>query len=429
MPPALHPSPAAECLEPYILLFKFKLLLPLDAEHLLEQGTLWIPDLHFLVVEATGQWRSASQPAGMASEGARIPRKVVPKAQGTCGPQQPLETKTPKDIPPGALKGYMDIMDKLVRLALSAPGPSDGESEEDRKESQQEEGGTYLDPGLLSYIDKLCSQEDFVIKVEEVIHPQFLAQLLSPEAQLDVLALAEDLLEQEKLLTAVQLVEERLLASKEEEGMQAPLIHDAPQLDSSPSESAASQESQKYDRGPQQGVNDKASPPETDFKDCQSHGQANTYLSKPKAFAVSSGHQECSPLRAQCPHFAPQGQRHTYFPLGPRAASIPREASPVRETCRPVGRSSENEEDLPSLSFLWASPNSLLPPELSLDPVPASGLACPGVQGPQGAALSQRQKRKCDQSVTGSWRKRHCSQYGAVGCPSHCQTLGGPAKM
>ena len=59
----------------------------------------------------------------------------------------------------------MAIMDKLVRLALSAPGPSGGESEEDRKESQQEEDGTYLDPGLLSYTDKLCSQEDFVIKV------------------------------------------------------------------------------------------------------------------------------------------------------------------------------------------------------------------------------------------------------------------------
>ena len=68
MPPALCPSPAAECLEPYVLLFKFKLLLPLDAEHLLEQLTLWILDLHFLIVEATEQWRSAPQPAGMASE-------------------------------------------------------------------------------------------------------------------------------------------------------------------------------------------------------------------------------------------------------------------------------------------------------------------------------------------------------------------------
>ena len=42
-------------------------------------------------------------------------------------------------------------------------------------------------------------------QVEEVIHPRFLAQLLSPEAQLDVLALAEDLLEHEKRLTPVQV--------------------------------------------------------------------------------------------------------------------------------------------------------------------------------------------------------------------------------
>ena len=72
MPPALRPSPAAECLEPYVLLFKFKLLLPLDAEHLLEQVTLWILDLHFLIVEAPGQWRSVPQPAGMASEGGKL---------------------------------------------------------------------------------------------------------------------------------------------------------------------------------------------------------------------------------------------------------------------------------------------------------------------------------------------------------------------
>ena len=225
-----------------------------------------------------------------------------------------------------------------------------------------------------------------------------------------------------------QLVEEQLRASKEEEeGVQAPLSHGAPQLDSSPSESVASQDAQRCDHDPQLGLSDKASPPETDFKDCQSHGLADAHLSKPKAFAVFSGRQECPPLWAQCPLFASQGPRCTYSVLGPRAASIPRETPPVRETRGPVGRSSENEEDLPSLSFLWASPNGLLPPALSLDPVSASGLACPGGQGPRGAAQSQHQKRKCDQSATGSWRKRHCSQYGAVGCLSRCQTPGGPA--
>ena len=121
-----------------------------------------------------------------------------------------------------------------------------------------------------------------------------------------------------------QLVEEQLWASKEEEGVQAPLSHGAPQLDSSPSESVASQDVHRCDHGPHLGLSDKASPPETDFKDCQSHGLADAHLSKPKAFAVFSGRQECPPLWAQCPLFAPQGPRCTYSALGPRAASIPR---------------------------------------------------------------------------------------------------------
>ena len=104
-------------------------------------------------------------PSSSLSAPALIPRKAVSKAEGTSRPLQSLETRAPKDISPGALKGYMDTMDKLVRLAFSAPRPSGGVSKEDRKESQHEEDGTYLDPRLLSYIDKLSSQEDFVVKV------------------------------------------------------------------------------------------------------------------------------------------------------------------------------------------------------------------------------------------------------------------------
>ena len=56
-------------------------------------------------------------------------------------------------------------MDELLGPTHSATGQSGREWEEDRKELQQEELGNYPDLGLLSYIDKLCSQEDFVTKV------------------------------------------------------------------------------------------------------------------------------------------------------------------------------------------------------------------------------------------------------------------------
>ncbi|OBS60779.1 hypothetical protein A6R68_08096, partial [Neotoma lepida] len=67
--------------------------------------------------------------------------------------------------------------------------------------------------------------------VEAVIHPQFLADLLSPEEQRDPLALIEDL-EQEEGLTLAQLVQKRLLALEEEDA-QAPPSCSGAQSDSS----------------------------------------------------------------------------------------------------------------------------------------------------------------------------------------------------
>ncbi|XP_062946967.1 NUT family member 1 [Cynocephalus volans] len=142
---------------------------------------------------------------------ARAPRRRQRKSQ------RPLVPETPKEIPPEAVKEYTDIMEGLVgsRLAI---GESDGKWEEE--EQQQVEEGMYPDPGLLSYIDELCSQEVFVSKVEAVIHPQFLADLLSPEQQRDPLALIEEL-EQEEGLTLAQLIQKRLLALEEEEDAEA----------------------------------------------------------------------------------------------------------------------------------------------------------------------------------------------------------------
>ncbi|XP_059514706.1 NUT family member 2G-like [Myotis daubentonii] len=383
-------------------------------------------------------------------------RKAVPSAQCAYTAPLPQETESCNGTPPEAEQEDMDIMDELP---VGAPG---GEWEDEIKECLQDEG-------LLSYLDQLCSQEDFVTQVEAVIHSQFMEQIISPDAQQDPLALAEEL-EQEEGLTAAQLVEKRDLASKEG-GVQAPPSHGALLWGSSPSESVTSQDAQRRDRGPQLGVSDKACPPETDFKDQQRRGPAGAHRPRPQAFAVSAGRQEHPPLRARCPPSAPQGPGPADCALGPGEARVPREAPPVGETRGPADRPREEEEDLRSLAFLWASPGRLLPCALSLSPVPASGLACPGGRGPRGAAQSQSlqrrglsraapaasksqkktprpgadlgvcgrpalalglvpssqpRKRKCDPSDPGSGRKRHRSQDGAEGCAPHCQRPEGP---
>ncbi|XP_011385795.1 NUT family member 2F-like [Pteropus vampyrus] len=328
---------------------------------------------------------SSSRPASACTA-----RKAIPGAQPARPKphrrQRPRETKAPKEIPAEAVREYMDIMDGLVGPAHSASG------EEDRKAPQQEEDGDYLDQGLLSYIDELCSQEDFVTKVEAIIHPRFLEQLLSSETQLDPLALAEEL-EQEEALTPGQLVEKRFLALREEEGVQAPPSHGAPRLDSRSPESEAGRVAQSHDHGPQQGVSDKASPPEIDFKDPERPRPAEAHLSRPKAFAVSSGHRESPPLRAPQRRSAPHGHGRTSSGLGPRDASIPRETAPFRKTRGPADWSSEEEEELPSLSFLLDSQKSLLPWGFSLSPVSAPGLVFPGSRGSWGAPQSLSPQR------------------------------------
>lgn len=189
-----------------------------------------------------------------------------------------------------------------------------------------------------------------------------------------------------------QLVEKRFLTLREE-GVQAPPSQGAPRLDSQSSESEAGQAAQSHDHGPQQGVSNKASPPEIDFKDPQRPCPAEAHLSRPKAFAVSSGHRESPPLRAPQPRSAPHGHRRTSSSLGPRDASIPRETAPFRKTHGPADWSSEEEEELPSLSFLLDSQKSLLPWGFSLSPVSASGLVFPGGRGSWGAPQSLSPQR------------------------------------
>ena len=264
--------------------------------------------------------------------------------------------------------------------------------------------------------------------------------------------------------------------------MQAPPSLGAPLWGSCPSEPVSSQDAQRRDQGPQLRFSGTDWPPGTGFQDPQRRGPAVAPRSWPQTGDVSSGPEEQPPLRAGCPPAAAQGHGPADSAHAPRAACVPGEASVVRETLGPAARPCENEEDLPSLAFLWATPRRLLPCELSLSPGPASGPACPGGRGPQGAAQarslqrrglslaspaacqpqkralgggpahaektprpgadlgvwgrpalapgpvpsSQPHKRKREPSDPGSWRKRHCSQNGAEGSAPHCPRPEGP---
>lgn len=108
----------------------------------------------------------------LSSATERIAKKAVPRAQSVCSPQQSQETTAPEDIPPEAVKENMDVKDELVELAPPATGEPSGEKEEDGMESQQEESGLSLDPEMLSYLNKLFSQDNLINRVSWLRAPR-----------------------------------------------------------------------------------------------------------------------------------------------------------------------------------------------------------------------------------------------------------------
>ncbi|XP_063583620.1 NUT family member 2D-like [Pongo abelii] len=178
------------------------------------QKSQWMKGPQCLPPPATPRLEPRGPPASeVVKQPVYLPSKAGPKAPTAClppprpqrpaetkarlpppRPQRPAETKVPEEIPPEVVQEYMDIMEELLGPSLGATG---------EPEKQREEDWTPPDPGLLSYIDKLCSQKDFVTKVEAVIHPRFLEELLSPDPQMDFLALSQEL-EQEEGLTLAQ---------------------------------------------------------------------------------------------------------------------------------------------------------------------------------------------------------------------------------
>uniref|UniRef100_A0A8C8VFJ1 NUT midline carcinoma family member 1 n=1 Tax=Pelusios castaneus TaxID=367368 RepID=A0A8C8VFJ1_9SAUR len=162
-----------------------------------------------------------------------IPKKAASKGRQPRRRQRrtpgPSVTGESREIPPEAVRQYAEIMEGLRHSWEEEDGEASGHGE-----PQSQVQGALPDPGLLHYLEQLCEDESFVCKVEAVIHPQFLAQLLSPEKRCDPLNLSEEL-EQELGLTPSQLVEKRLLAFSEEE--LSPPACPAPQSDSTPSQS------------------------------------------------------------------------------------------------------------------------------------------------------------------------------------------------
>nr|XP_023395173.1 NUT family member 1-like [Loxodonta africana] len=99
-----------------------------------------------------------------------IPKKggsmAQPPKQHRHRTEHPWEPKRSHEIPLEAVKEYVEIMEDLLGTAHSATVEPDGKyEEEEENEQQQEEDELYPDPGLLSYIDKLCAQEALITKV------------------------------------------------------------------------------------------------------------------------------------------------------------------------------------------------------------------------------------------------------------------------
>ncbi|KAL0625649.1 NUT family member 2G [Plecturocebus cupreus] len=341
-----------------------------------------------------------------------LPSKAGPKAPPAClpppGPQRPAETKAPEEMPPEVLQEYVNMMEELLGPPAGTTGELTGQWEEG--EVEQEGDGMLLDP---TYVDNLCSQKDFVTKVEAIIHPRFLEELLSPDPQMDFLALSQEL-EQEEGLTLARVVEKRRLSLKEERCTRAAPSHGTAWLDSSPSKSAVVHAAERDVPGPQQGVSMEACPPQTAARDPQGRRRAHTGMSRSINLVVLLERLDSRRLGAARPYSSPQD--HTCTPKmasqdprgvvctrGPKTLGCSwRLDSPgqglLRQTISkdrdPARRGTKDRDSGLGMVFVMGTSYRLRPWKLSQSPVPASGLLSPEGRGPQGALLSQPGKRR-----------------------------------
>ncbi|ELV10949.1 Protein FAM22E [Tupaia chinensis] len=325
-------------------------------------------------------------PEVVQEPGCSVPKKACPEAtpshlSPSRAPKRP-DPKGPKWIPPEAEQEYVNIMKGLL-------GHS-GQWAQDAVQPGQEDGA-FPDLGLLSYMEELCSQEDFITKVEAVLHPQFLAELLSPQPEMDLLALMKEL-EQEERLTPDQLVEKRLRALKEDRGEEAAPGPGEPVLGPSISKSANGRDAERDVHDLQEEISLETSPKAA--QDPERHDGRDADLLWPKDTDIFPGHVGPHPMSTAGPASSPQGHGLSPPCPGTRGASGGVGTSPVRGMRWPADGSSEDEEQLPSLAFLMTSPHSLLPWVPALSPASTSGLLRPGGRRPRGATKARSAQRR-----------------------------------
>ncbi|MEJ1284787.1 NUT family member 2 [Cricetulus griseus] len=287
--------------------------------------------------------------------------------------RQLQNTEAPMEIPPEAVQEYMDIMDWLERLPQSFTGEPTEKEEEENSGPEQERDDLYSDAGVLSYIDELCSQKHFVEQVEAIINPQFVAEILSSKPEMDILSLMK-VLEYEEELSVEQLLEEHCLTLKKKGCKSAPLNPGAPQILSNASLPTVCQGAKRDDHGPQRGASAQKGSSQVPSLDQQCPGATTAEIWGPRP-TVFPGSQCLPSLGDIGSTVIPSGRgTHPQSP-GSRCATSLRGVSAMEELQESLGRTIEDKEELPSLSFLLWSQYRLVPWKLSGYLCPYTGLS------------------------------------------------------
>uniref|UniRef100_UPI0040388F1F NUT family member 2G-like n=1 Tax=Callospermophilus lateralis TaxID=76772 RepID=UPI0040388F1F len=293
-------------------------------------------------------------------------RKTTPKAQ--CAHSVPAkrkapetkmcETKAPEEIPPEAIQELMDIMDELVgptnfatwepfHLSIEEIAANLGEEGLDH---QPMEDDLYPDPSLLSYID-----EGFVNKMETMINPHFLEELLSSEPYLNIVDLTKQLEQEEGLI---------------------------PNQDSRASEAPASQGAEKRKHCSDQGVSTQNWPPEVTSQDVKRRRATEPELLGPKDTAILPSCQVSPSLGAIQSNHPPQNGRSSFLNLRGKGVGGHRGAT---SSGGPHGTANgcSVDDGLQCLDFLQVSQHRLLPWALCQSQGPHMEPLCSGDQAPQ----------------------------------------------
>ncbi|KAM5136352.1 NUT family member 2G-like [Callospermophilus lateralis] len=293
-------------------------------------------------------------------------RKTTPKAQ--CAHSVPAkrkapetkmcETRAPEEIPPEAIQELMDIMDELVgptnfatwepfHLSIEEIAANLGEEGLDH---QPMEDDLYPDPSLLSYID-----EGFVNKMETMINPHFLEELLSSEPYLNIVDLTKQLEQEEGLI---------------------------PSQDSRASEAPASQGAEKRKHCSDQGVSTQNWPPEVTSQDVKRRRATEPELLGPKDTAILPSCQVSPSLGAIQSNHPPQNCRSSFLNLGGKGVGGHRGAT---SSGGPHGTANgcSVDDGLQCLDFLLVSQHNLLPWALCQSQGPHIKPLSSGDQAPQ----------------------------------------------